>query len=154
MRTKQNVIPLLILATSFSICSRAEDSISPQPIIINVSASSVSGAADQKLDVRIFRLGYILLDEINFLPVLFSEVERNKASQRADVTGQSIVDVLKKFKSTDGTITTDAHTNSLVVRDTPDRLDQMQKIIDVLDNPSADMPVEANEFVANTEGGG
>jgi type IV pilus assembly protein PilQ len=90
---------------------------------------------EKQLDIRIFRLAYITPEGSKYTAVLTSEFIVK--AQSADVVGagSSLIDVLSKVKTPQGTISFEKRSGALIVRDTTTALDQMQLIIDKLDTP-------------------
>ena len=88
-----------------------------------------------QMEIRIFRLAYILPDDAAYTATLTS-TPGSKEVKNAD---QSLIDVLSHVKTTTGSISFEKRANALVVRDSAKALDQMQSIIDKLDTPPQQM---------------
>lgn len=89
----------------------------------------------QQLDIRIFRLAYVSPEGSSYTATLTSEFASKTGSKEVKDAGQSLIDVLTHVKTPQGSISFEKRANALVVRDTPNALDQMQSIIDKLDVP-------------------
>jgi len=89
----------------------------------------------QQLDIRIFRLAYISPEGAKYTAVLQSEFAARELSKDQIAAGATLIDVLTKVKSAQGSISFEKRSNALVVRDTSTVLDQMQHLIDKLDVP-------------------
>ena len=89
----------------------------------------------EQLEVRIFRLAYVSPEGSTYTATLTSEFAKSSGTKETKDAGQSLIDVLTKVKSPQGTISFEKRANALVVRDTSTSLDQMQSIIDKLDVP-------------------
>ena len=87
----------------------------------------------QQLDIRIFRLAYISPEGSSYTATLTSEFATRSGSKDVKDAGQSLIDVLAHVKTPQGSISFEKRANALVVRDTPNALDQIQSIIDKLD---------------------
>ncbi|MFH0939119.1 MAG: secretin N-terminal domain-containing protein [Planctomycetota bacterium] len=88
---------------------------------------------EKQLDIRIFRLAYVSPEGSKYTAVLQSEFTKREESKETAQAGTSLIDVLTKVKSPQGTISFEKRSNSLVVRDMSTVLDQMQVIINKLD---------------------
>lgn len=88
-----------------------------------------------QMEIRIFRLAYVSPEGSSYTAVLTSEFVKQTGSKDVKDAGQSLIDVLSHVKTTAGSISFEKRANALVVRDTPNALDQMQSIIDKLDLP-------------------
>jgi type IV pilus assembly protein PilQ len=92
-----------------------------------------------QLDIRLFRLAYISPEGSRYTAVLqsdFTKREEGKGQGGASAAiGESLIDVLLKMKSTQGQISFEKRSNTIVVRDTATTLDQMQQVINKLDVP-------------------
>ncbi|HLX61338.1 MAG TPA: secretin N-terminal domain-containing protein, partial [Planctomycetota bacterium] len=86
-----------------------------------------------QMEIRIFRLAYVLPEGSSYTATLTSEFAVKSGSKEVKDAGQSLIDVLAHVKSAGGTISFEKRANALVVRDTPTALDQMQSIVDKLD---------------------
>ncbi|MCX7804906.1 MAG: hypothetical protein N3A38_06910 [Planctomycetota bacterium] len=86
-----------------------------------------------QLETRIFRLSYIQPEGARYVAQLTSEFVQKAGSKATEDAGQSLLDVLSKVKSANGTIAYEKRANALVVTDTAKKLDAMQIIIDKLD---------------------
>ena len=89
----------------------------------------------QQLDLRIFRLAYVSPEGAKYTAVLNSEFAQRQTSNDQAAAGSTLIDVLTKVKSAQGSISFEKRSNALVVRDTSTILDQMQNLIDKLDVP-------------------
>ena len=89
----------------------------------------------QQLDIRIFRLAYVSPEGSSYTATLTSEFATRTGSKDVKDAGQSLIDVLSHVKTPQGSISFEKRANALVVRDTPNALDQIQSIIDKLDVP-------------------
>jgi len=87
----------------------------------------------QQLDIRIFRLAYLSPEGSRYTAVLVSEFVRHETKKDAGDVEKSLIEVLNKVKSPQGSISFEKRSNALIVRDTATSLDQMQGIIDKLD---------------------
>jgi len=143
-------------------------------IILAATLALPLSAADlpsDELDVRIYRLAYILPDEPQYSAL--PRVELVWKSGGAP-TQLSLIQLLHKTKGPRASIWFVKSSNALIVHDTPARLDEMQAFIDKLDYPPKNTAFlfqgsenyqirwDGNDgrgsatetFVANTEGGG
>jgi len=111
-----------------------------------------------QLDIRIFRLAYISPEGSKYTAVLTSDFTKKEEAKDAAATavagppvGQSLIDVLQKMRTTQGQISFEKRSNTIIVRDTQTTLDQMQSIIAKLDIPPKQIHV-AVKLVQLTDG--
>lgn len=95
-----------------------------------------------QLDIRIFRLAYISPEGSKYTAKLTSDFTEKKEATDASTSavggppvGQSLIDVLQKMRTTQGQISFEKRSNTIIVRDTQTTLDNMQSIITKLDIP-------------------
>jgi len=95
-----------------------------------------------QLEMRIFRLAYVSPEGSKYTAKLqsdFTEKKEAEATTQGAVAGppvgQSLIDVLQKMRTTQGQISFEKRSNSIIVRDTLTTLDNMQSIITKLDIP-------------------
>jgi type IV pilus assembly protein PilQ len=107
----------------------------PEPEANNTIRITSSKNIDNDLQIRIFRLSYLRPEGSTYTAKLTSEFAEHKESKDTAAAGNSLIDVLTKVKSAQGSISFEKSTASLVVRDTETALDQMDAIIQRLDVP-------------------
>ena len=111
-----------------------------------------------QLDIRIFRLAYISPEGSKYTAVLTSDFTKKEEAKDAAAgavagppVGQSLIDVLQKMRTTQGQISFEKRSNTIIVRDTQTTLDNMQAIITKLDIPPKQIHV-AVKLVQLTDG--
>lgn len=91
---------------------------------------------EKQLDIKMFRLAYISPEGSKYTPVVSSSFTTRTGSAGAQTEGAaSLLEVLKNVKSAAGTISFEKRSNTIIARDTPTALQNMEEIIKKLDIP-------------------
>ena len=86
-----------------------------------------------QLEIKIFRLNFISPEGSKYTAVITTEYAARTESKDSQLAGSSLIDVLSKIKTKEGSISFDKTSNSLIVRDTSNSLNEMLQIINKLD---------------------
>lgn len=101
--------------------------------------------ADVQMEIRSRPLRYVQPDGSHFQPEVVKENHQEfvgrKTGGPSDV-GKSLISVLEMIKSEKGTVTYESRTNTLILRDTPIKIQEMLRIVDEVDQPPQQVLVE------------
>lgn len=101
--------------------------------------------ADVQFETRSRPLRYVQPEGSHFQPEIVKDDHQafvgRKSSGSTDV-GRSLIAVLGQVKSEQGSVTYESRTNTLIIRDTPIKIEEMLKIVDQIDQPPQQVLVE------------
>ena len=107
---------------------------------------STMAEADIQFETRSRPLRYVQPEGSHFQPEIVKDDHQSFVGRKgaaATEVGKSIISVLEQVKSEKGNITYESRTNTLIIRDTPIKIQEMLKIVDEIDVPPQQVLIEA-----------
>ena len=106
---------------------------------------ATTAEAEVQFETRSRPLRYVQPEGSHFQPEIVKNDHQSfvgrKGSGGTDV-GKSLINVLEQVKSEKGNVTYESRTNTLIIRDTPIKIQEMLKLVDEIDQPPQQVLVE------------
>ncbi len=106
---------------------------------------ATSAEADIQFETRSRPLRYVQPEGSHFQPEVVKENHQefvNRKSGTAADVGKSLINVLEQVKSERGNVTYESRTNTLIIRDTPIKIQEMLRLVDEIDQPPQQVLIE------------
>ena len=106
---------------------------------------STAAEADIQFETRSRPLRYVQPEGSHFQPEIVKSDHEGFVGRKgvgSTEVGKSLISVLEQVKSEKGNVTYESRTNTLIIRDTPIKIQEMLKIVDEIDQPPQQVLVE------------
>ncbi len=119
----------------------------------NIMRISTMAEADVQFETRSRPLRFVQPEGSHFQPEIVKTNHQDFVGRKGVMSlevGKSLINVLEQVKSEKGNVTYESRTNTLVIRDTPIKIQEMLKLVDEIDVPPQQVLVETR-LVSVTE---
>ncbi|MDR0362694.1 MAG: hypothetical protein LBJ46_08455 [Planctomycetota bacterium] len=115
---------------------------------------ATTAEADVQFETRSRPLRYVQPEGSHFQPEIvkaeFNDFVGRKGGTGIDV-GKSLIQVLEQVKSANGNVTYESRTNTLILRDTPVKIQEMLKLVDEIDTPPQQILIETRMLTVESD---